>query len=94
MDNCSLVDSDVNILSYMQGMENLEVLEISIERNRLSNQSSHTFLSIAKIKHLKEIQLYLGGNVFEENFYNQMRDLCKGIRIQLFQYVTSQSKEY
>ena len=43
MDNCSLVDSDVTCFQQIQFMDNLESLEISIERNRLSNQSSHTF---------------------------------------------------
>lgn len=87
MDCCYLSDADLTTLASLTMITNLEKLDISLERNKLTPGCLSSLVVLNKTPNLKEILLSLGGNSLDDNFFVTLKDNFKGIKYKIHEEI-------
>lgn len=85
LDSCNLHDDEILALNMLTKIFRLEVLELSLESNKLTDGCMPNLMFLLRFKQLKEVKLYLGGNQLSEEFFGKLHDDYKLLKIKIFE---------
>ena len=85
LDSCNLHDDEALGLNLLTKIFRLEVLELSLESNKLTDGCYPNLLFLMRFKQLKEIKLYLGGNSLSEEAISRLTDELKMMKVKVYE---------